>query len=62
MINAFWELFSLIDWPITSRKPATAKAVTAEDHKRAVGNCKVTDGVWKSAIYLGPGGPLMRDS
>ncbi len=24
-------------------------------------NCAVTEGLWRSAIYLGPGGPLMRD-
>jgi hypothetical protein len=60
-MSAVWELFSFSDWPTYSRKTTTKKFSRADDQERGAGNCKVAEEVWKSASYIGPGGPLMRD-
>jgi hypothetical protein len=61
MMNAVWERFSFCVRPSSTRKSATEELSRADAENGGTGDCKVTEAVWKSAIYLGPGGPLVRD-
>ncbi len=60
-MNAVWELFFDTEKPIFPKRFAKEEFSLTDDQGRGAGNCKVTEEVWKSVIYLGPGGPLVRD-
>ncbi len=61
MVNALWEQFSFRLWPTSLQSSAAAEIGRADDKEKGACNCKVAKGVWKSAVYIGPGGPLLRD-
>ena len=60
-MNAVWDLFFDTKKPIFPKRSATEEVSRTDDRKRGADNCQITAEVWKSAIYLGPGGPLVRD-
>ena len=61
MVTALWEQVSFRLWPTSLQRSAPAEDAQAGDQKHEMGNCKIAEEVWNSAIYLGPGGPLLRD-
>ncbi len=60
-MNAVWDLFFDTKKLIFPKRSASEELSITDDQGKGTGNCKVTEEVWKSAIYLGPGGPLVRD-
>ena len=60
-MNAIWNLFSLCDWSTFASELSKEKLVRVDTPEGGTCGCKVTEDVWKSAVYLGAGGPLMRD-
>ncbi|PWL36097.1 MAG: hypothetical protein DCO97_05660 [Marivita sp. XM-24bin2] len=60
-MNAVLKLFSANRWRLFAKRIATRKGSWKEDQAGRAEGCSVTAGVWESAIYLGPGGPMMRD-
>ncbi|SDE79401.1 hypothetical protein SAMN04488239_1423 [Ruegeria marina] len=60
-MNTVWELFFGREWLIFSKGVASRKDGRKVDQESRAEECRVSEKVWNSAIYLGPGGPLMRD-
>ncbi len=60
-MNAVWDLFFDAAKPIFQMRSATEEIRRVDHQKDDVDRCNVTEGVWNSTIYIGPGGPLMRD-
>lgn len=61
MVTALWEQISFRLWPTSSQRSAAEEIGRVDDKEKNTHNCKISEGVWKSAIYIGPGGPLLRD-
>ncbi len=60
-MNAVWQLFENGHWLTFARKPVAKEASRADEQEKTAGKFTVTEEVWNSAVYLGPGGPMMRD-
>ncbi|PUB08451.1 hypothetical protein DFP92_1337 [Yoonia sediminilitoris] len=60
-MNKVWELFFGREWLIFSKGVASRTDGRKVDQQSRAEKCRVSEKVWNSAIYLGPGGPLMRD-
>lgn len=59
-MSAFQGVFDTRNTPEPAERPDTAQQCGGDvptGHK----DCAIADQVWKSAIYMGPGGPVMRD-
>ncbi len=61
MMNAVWRLFFDREKPIFLKRLALGKLSRTDDQGRGTDNCKVTEEMWKSVIYIGPGCSLVRD-
>ena len=58
---ATWKSFAFNVWPTLVKAPAAKDPIGSDPSETGALGCKVTDDVWKSAVYLGAGGPVMRD-
>jgi hypothetical protein len=59
-MSAFLGFFDTRNTPEPAERPDTTHT-SGDDVPTGHSDCKIADQVWKSAIYMGPGGPVMRD-
>ena len=59
-MSAFQGFFDTRNTPEPAERPDTAQP-GSDDAPVRHRDCTIADQVWKSAIYTGPGGPVVRD-
>ncbi len=60
-MNAVWDLFFDTKMLIFPKRSASVGLSPTDDQERGTGNYKVTEEMWNSVIYIGPGCSLVRD-
>lgn len=60
-MNAVWSTFFDTEKLIFPKRSAPEELSITDDQGKGTGNCKVTEEMWNSVIYLGPGCSLVRD-
>ncbi|WP_050606162.1 hypothetical protein [Ruegeria sp. 6PALISEP08] len=61
MMNAVWSIFFDIEKQTFPKRPASGELSPTDEQGRGTDNYKVTEEMWDSVIYLGPGCSLVRD-
>ncbi len=60
-MNAIWFLVFDAKKQTFPKRSASEELYQMDDQGRGTCNCKVTEEMWKSVVYLGPGCSLVRD-